>query len=238
MNELDKLQPGDRHYKAYVGPIDRYDFIGASQFNLLTSLGLKQNHSLLDIGCGSLRAGKLFIPYLGKGNYVGIEPNSWLIEEGLKNELGETILEIKKPQFFNFKDFRLSVINKKFDYIVAQSIFSHASAKQINICLSEVKMVLKENGIFAVTFIHGKNDYDGQDWVYPGCVQYTTQFISNTIEKNNLSFKVINWKHPKQQWYLIYHPSSINAVKQANSFKHTFLGEEKRFLSGLKKIFS
>ena len=45
------------HYKAYVGPPSVYDLVGAMQFNLLTSFGLRDFHKLLDIGCGSLRAG-------------------------------------------------------------------------------------------------------------------------------------------------------------------------------------
>src|SRR5271169_3068223 len=82
------LSPGDAHYRAYVGPPEDYDLISAMTFNLLTSLGLRQNHALLDIGCGSLRCGRLFIPYLNAGNYTGIEPNQWLIDEGIRREVG------------------------------------------------------------------------------------------------------------------------------------------------------
>ncbi len=38
------LQPGDLNYRAYVGPPDQYDFMGATQFRLLTSLGLREEH--------------------------------------------------------------------------------------------------------------------------------------------------------------------------------------------------
>lgn len=62
-------------YREYVGPETEYDLIGAMQFRLLSTLGLRENHKLLDFGCGSLRAGRLFIPYLNPGNYTGVEPN-------------------------------------------------------------------------------------------------------------------------------------------------------------------
>ncbi len=52
------LKPGDSHYRAYVGPPEDYDLIAAMTFNLLTTLGLRQHHSLIDIGCGSLRIGR------------------------------------------------------------------------------------------------------------------------------------------------------------------------------------
>ena len=53
------LQLGDHHYRAFVDFPGRYD-VGAAamQFSLLTALGLREDHSLLDIGCGSLRAGR------------------------------------------------------------------------------------------------------------------------------------------------------------------------------------
>ena len=60
------LRPGDPQYRAYVGPPEDYDLIAAMVFNLLTTLGLRQHHSVLDIGCGSLRIGRLLIPYLNR----------------------------------------------------------------------------------------------------------------------------------------------------------------------------
>ena len=94
------LKPGDSHYRAYVGPPEDYDLIAAMTFNLLTTLGLRQHHSLLDIGCGSLRIGRLLIPYLNRGKYFGIEPAEWLVAEGIKQELGETVVQTKQPTFF------------------------------------------------------------------------------------------------------------------------------------------
>ena len=37
------------NYRSYVGPPERYDFMGSSQFRLLTSLGLRSNHKLLGV---------------------------------------------------------------------------------------------------------------------------------------------------------------------------------------------
>src|SRR5438445_8687183 len=119
------LKPGDSHYRAYVGPPEDYDLIAAMTFNLLTTLGLRQHHSLLDVGCGSLRIGRLLIPYLNRGKYFGIEPNTWLVEEGIKQELGEDLVQIKYPTFF-FTDSPEAVGRAKvaFDSTLAQSIFS------------------------------------------------------------------------------------------------------------------
>src|SRR5437588_5674780 len=94
------LKPGDAHYRAYVGPPEDYDLIAAMTFNLLTTLGLRQYHRLLDIGCGSLRIGRLFIPYLNRGRYVGIEPNQWLVETGIQHEVGADLIQIKRPTLY------------------------------------------------------------------------------------------------------------------------------------------
>src|SRR5438093_164793 len=120
------LKPGDPHYRAYVGPPEDYDLIAAMTFNLLTTIGLRQHHSLLDIGCGSLRIGRLLIPYLNRGKYFGVEPNQWLVEEGIKREIGETLVATKGPTFL-LTDSPEMVIETKvsFDFALAQSIFSH-----------------------------------------------------------------------------------------------------------------
>lgn len=50
-----------------------WDTAGKHQLDILRSLGLQRDHSLLDFGCGTLRAGKDIIPYLDKGKYTGID---------------------------------------------------------------------------------------------------------------------------------------------------------------------
>ncbi|MBK5117071.1 MAG: hypothetical protein JJE23_09160 [Thermoleophilia bacterium] len=48
--------------RGYVGPPEYFDLITAMSFGLLTVLGLRERHRLLDIGCGSLRVGRVLIP--------------------------------------------------------------------------------------------------------------------------------------------------------------------------------
>ena len=47
--------------------------IGQLQFDYATGHGLKPEMRMLEIGCGNLRAGRLFIDYLEPGNYYGID---------------------------------------------------------------------------------------------------------------------------------------------------------------------
>ena len=200
--DITKLKAGDNHYMAYVGPPTQYDFMGATQFRLLSSLGLRSNHHMLDVGCGSLRAGRLFISYLDERRYCGIEPNKWLIEDAIKNQVGKDLISIKKPQFDHNSDFESNIFSQEFDFIIAQSIFSHTGRDLIKVALDNFKKSLKSNGLIAATFIEGINDFDGNGWVYPGCVSYRRSSIKRFAEDIGLFVTKIPWYHPRQTWYL------------------------------------
>ena len=47
--------------------------VGQLQFDYLVKHGLQPGDRMLEIGCGDLRAGRLFIAYLNPGNYYGID---------------------------------------------------------------------------------------------------------------------------------------------------------------------
>jgi cyclopropane fatty-acyl-phospholipid synthase-like methyltransferase len=188
----------DKRYRAYTGPADKYDKLGALQFNILTSLGLRENHLLLDIGCGSLSAGRFFIVYLNLAHYYGVEPLKWLVEEGLKNELGKDIFNTKQPSFLYSDKFDFYKFGKKFDYIIAHSIFTHSSKTQIEKCIKEASKVMKNSSIFIATYIEGY-DYEGQDWIHNGFATYSRDFMIEVFEKNSISPKILNLKHPLNQ---------------------------------------
>jgi SAM-dependent methyltransferase len=201
------LKPGDPHYRAYVGPPEDYDLIAAMTFNLLTTLGLRQYHSLLDIGCGSLRIGRLLIPYLNRGKYFGIEPAEWLVAEGIKQELGETVVQTKGPTFF-FTDSPGTVGRAKvsFDFALAQSIFSHCGLDLIKGWLSAVSRSLTPDGALVATFLPGDEDSLRKGWIYPECVNYRPATLERAAADVNLRFEILDWKHPRQTWALFGAP--------------------------------
>lgn len=201
------LKPGDPHYRAYVGPPEDYDLIAAMTFNLLATLGLRQHHSLLDIGCGSLRIGRLLIPYLNRGKYFGVEPNKWLVEEGIKREVGATLVQIKRPTFF-FTDSPDAVTGAgiSFDFALAQSIFSHCGLDLIKGWLSAVSRSLAHHGVLVATFLPGEEDSPRTGWVYPECVNYRPATLERAAADVNLRFEILDWKHPRQTWALFAAP--------------------------------
>ena len=201
------LKPGDPQYRAFVGPPEDYDLISAMAFNLLTTLGLRQHHSLLDVGCGSLRIGRLLIPYLNRGKYFGIEPNKWLVDEGIRRELGETLALIKRPTFF-FSDSPETILKEKmaFDFVLAQSIFSHCGLDLIKGWLSAISRSIAEDGVLVATFLIGEQDCAQEGWIYPDCVNYRPATLERAANEVNLGLKILDWKHPRQTWALFAAP--------------------------------
>lgn len=194
---------GDRDYRAFVGPPERYDVIAAMTFNLLTTMGLREHHHVLDIGCGSLRVGRLLIPYLQPGHYTGIEPNQWLVEEGIARETGADLIAIKRPRLL-FADTAAGLaVAEQFDYVFAQSIFSHCGLDLIERWLREVHERLRPDGLFLATFFPGAQDSDIRGWSYPANVRYRLGTFAALAAEVGFRFRLLDWAHPAQQWVLL-----------------------------------
>jgi cyclopropane fatty-acyl-phospholipid synthase-like methyltransferase len=193
-------------YREFVGWPEGWDILSAMQFNLLTYLGLREDHYLLDIGCGSLRTGRLLIPYLQAGHYFGIEPEKWLVEEGIKNECGQDLVALRKPSFIHTVDFDCSSFGLQFDFVIAHSIFTHASQGQIRACLTQVRNCMKPDCVLAASYMKGDIDYDGEAWVYPDCITYTPQRMSNLAAEVGLRCHPVDWYHRNQSLILVTLP--------------------------------
>jgi SAM-dependent methyltransferase len=113
-------------HRAYVGAPEEWDLVASRQVTLLLAAGLRDTHRLVDVGCGSLRTGRMLIPYLRSERYFGVEPNRWLVEKGIEHELGQDLVKIKHPTFRFVDDFSLSAFGVSFDFALAHSVFSHA----------------------------------------------------------------------------------------------------------------
>ena len=191
------------NYRNAVGPPDKYDIIGALQFRVMVAQGLRDRHTLLDIGCGSLRGGRLFIVWLRPGKYFGIEPHEHLVISGIMEEIGNSIRKVKRPKFHFSSKFDLSHFGVKFDYILAQSIFSHAAPQMIDKCLGEVRKVLKPNGTFIATYFKGAPSYTGTTWAQSPDARYTSKWLKNMCSSHALTLQELaDIGHPSGQTWV------------------------------------
>jgi SAM-dependent methyltransferase len=201
------------NYRSFVGPADQYDLIGAAQFALLYALGLRAEHDLLDIGCGSLRAGRMLISYLEPRRYVGVEPERWLIDQAVEHEIGQSMIAIKQPRFDHSSDFSLGHLGR-FDFVLVQGVATNTGPRLLPTLLDAIKHTLNLDGLAAVTFIHPDSgdgdalsvDIDDQTapaWRYPGCYSYQRQAIAGAVATAGLAGQPIGWYHPRHTWWLL-----------------------------------
>jgi hypothetical protein len=98
----------------------------------------------------------------------------------------------------------LTCFQTSFDFILAQSIFSHAGPRDIQICLMEAAACLESSGLFVASFVLDRIDYDGAEWVYPTCVGYRDSTMRHFAQSAGLDFRVIDWPHPNAQTWALF----------------------------------
>jgi SAM-dependent methyltransferase len=131
---------------------DSWIKIGQMQFDYLIGHGLKPGDRMLEIGCGNLRAGRLFIDYLDAANYYGIDisPDILLAAADTVEEYG---LQRKLPHLTLVRDMSLGFLpDGHFTVVHAHSVFSHSPIEVIDECLRTVRRVMAPGGFFDFTF--------------------------------------------------------------------------------------
>lgn len=197
-----QLGPGEDHYRAFVGPPKRYGLLALLQMNLLAALGLEETDTVLDFGCGSLRLGRVLIPFLRPNRYFGIDPYLWLVEDGFRHECGEDLRALKQPRFSDEANFDCTVFGERFDFIMAQSVITHAGAGNTRRLFETAAAALKEDGIMVLSYIKGADDapLPATPWTYPQNVPYPEPWLAETARKAGLFWSPLNWHHPGASW--------------------------------------
>lgn len=137
-------------HREYVG--GHWDRIGRLQYAWLLRQGLQPKHYLLDIGCGSLRAGRYFIPYLDPGHYLGIDKERDLLAAGLRHELDPAVAATKRPRLVVADNFDFDQFGQRPDVALAHSVFTHLPACDIRTCLQRLGAVIRPGGVCYATF--------------------------------------------------------------------------------------
>ena len=182
------------HAQAYVGNANEaYQMAGICQLELLKRNGLKPHHSVLEIGCGALVAGRPLIQFLDPDRYVGIEPNTWLVDAARSHFPDmEEWFQDKKPIFLSNTDFDAKEVGRRFDFVLSHSILSHAPKWQFVQFLQHVEPLLGPYGMIIASLrmydAEGTlmGDSDHTEWQYPGATYYSEDTIVNESTKVGL----------------------------------------------------
>ncbi len=154
----------------------------------------------------------MLIPYLRPGNYFGIEPEEWLVQEGIKEELGHDILKVKRPSFRYVTDFSLDGFETTFDFVLCQSVFPHTAPNLLRLGLQNTAGSLAPTGKLLATFREAKPGNSGlrvkeggevlpSGWIVGGGYRYTWEDLEQHLHESGLAGRRINWPHQNQSWF-------------------------------------
>jgi SAM-dependent methyltransferase len=194
-----------RDHRQMVGGM--WQQIGQLQFDYLLAEGLKPSDTLLDIGCGSFRAGRHFIQYLDPGNYLGIDKQEPLVREGQKKEVGDAVWSEKQPEIVISDRFDFMKFSKQPRIAIAQSVFTHISQRDIHRCLRNLADFLHQPCSLYATF----SEADVASWqVLPSHssrrFEYTRAEMEAIGARSGWRTEYVgDWNHPRNQKMVIYH---------------------------------
>lgn len=123
---------------------------GAFQLALLQWLGLEPHHSLLDIGCGPLRAGIHFAKHLEHGNYRGVDFNASFIQVA-QELLRDEHLSRLAPQVSVLQEFDFAALNRTFDYLLCFSVLNHCGESDRKLFFERVPAVMHAGSRLFIT---------------------------------------------------------------------------------------
>ena len=152
-------QLGLGKHRQVVGGL--WEEIGALQLEFMQGRGLRPDHLLLDVGCGSLRGGVKFVEYLNPSHYFGIDISPSLLEAGYAQEIAPRQDLADKLPAANLRcidNFDATSFDKQFDYALAQSVFTHLTFNSIRLCLENLHQVVKPGGKFYATYFRITDD--------------------------------------------------------------------------------
>jgi cyclopropane fatty-acyl-phospholipid synthase-like methyltransferase len=213
--QLSETEIASGEHRQFVGGM--WDEIGLKQFEFLKSHGLLPGHRLMDIGCGCLRGGVHFVPYLEKGRYYGIDINASLIEAGRKELAKDTRNKEKRPDLRVSDRFDLAQFGAEFDYALATSVFTHININHIGRCLVEVRKALAPKGKFFVTFFRAPAPLHLEPIPRAG-TEIVTHFDRDPFHQSLREMEMLGelagfsveligaWGHPRAQEMLCFTP--------------------------------
>jgi SAM-dependent methyltransferase len=133
-----------------------WDELGALQRDFLLAEGLRTSDRLLDLGCGSLRAGVKLVPVLDPGRYYGLDLLQALLDAGYEREIvpGGLADRLPRANLLADDDFDARAFGVTFDVVLAQSLFTHLPHALLIRALEQLEPVTAPGArLFATFFI-------------------------------------------------------------------------------------
>ena len=120
--------------------------------DFLRAQGLRPDHYVLDVGCGSLAAAARLLPYMEEHHYWGFEKNIELFNAGVQIELPRLGVRPEHGHFIVNDDFDLSNAPHVFDLAIASALLRRLTLNAAARCMAAVVKKLAPGGRFYLTW--------------------------------------------------------------------------------------
>ena len=212
---VDSLVQKHRH-RHLVGGL--WDEIAGLQLKTVVRHGLTPGHSLLDAGCGSLRAGHLLISHLNPRNYFGFDYNDSLIEAGYRAELDADQKDRCPRSQLKVADVTQTLpFERRFDFVLAFSLFTHLDRESVSNGIKVLADALSTDGKLLATFFIAPDRTVDKVTHKEGVVTFSDQdpyhLSLDEIREIGLraglsSVKDTEFTHPRGQSLVVFKPNS------------------------------
>jgi cyclopropane fatty-acyl-phospholipid synthase-like methyltransferase len=186
-----------------------WEEVGELQLEFLKSKGLEREHFLLDLGCGSGRLGVKAVSYLNSDRYYGIDLSQSLLGAARKEiedmGLGD---KISRRTFHATGDFRPQIEMPRFDFVIAQSLFTHLPLGAFGSCLHTICAYLAPGAKFYATFFVAPYNTPSLQHDRGGIITYADRdpfhhpkeaIIEQAIYRSWQARFIGEWGHPRDQ---------------------------------------
>lgn len=168
----------------------------------MTDHGLEPHHTLLELGCGVLRAGIPIIEYLEAGNYAGMDISLKALSYGHK-AVHDHDLETKRPLLVHNEDLYFAEFDGlEADYLLGNSVWTHLPPAKLETCIEHMGWALAEDAVVLTTVRlvdspepvdRGGPERAGVDW------GYSTAWLRERLDAAGYDMRVLDVDHPTGQ---------------------------------------
>ncbi len=123
-----------------------FEVVGYLEFALLRQLGLKPEHSVIDVGCGSGRLAVQLAPWLD-GRYLGTDILPSLLDHA------RTLCGREDWSFVETNGQEIPAPDESADFVTYFSVLTHINHEESYRYLAESKRVLRPGGMIVCSFL-------------------------------------------------------------------------------------
>jgi len=129
-----------------------YEAMGEVMLSALVLAGLREDHTLVDFGCGTGRLAVHAIPYLRRGRYLGIDISETMLVHARQRvgqlDVGDCVVEFALQKGTTF-----ALDDASVDVIAAFSVFTHMEHEDTYLYLRDARRVVREGGRFVASLL-------------------------------------------------------------------------------------